>query len=201
MERTDHPAELFPRGGSLRVAGVSRLGGREGDRVVAPEVAQPLAGERVDERAVQLVELVDRQQLDGGDTQLLQVGDLLDQAGEGAGVSYAGGGVDGEAADMQLVEDRVLAVDARADIVGDLRHRSIQQAASAASCPARPKADRTKGPERRGRAGPTRSRSDARGPSGRQRGIRNRTPRAGPPRWMCQLSPVRLTCGLRGISA
>ena len=74
----------------LRAAGgVGRLRGGEGDAVVAPEVAQLLAGQRVDERAVVLVELVDRQQLDGRDAQPLQVGDLLDQAGEGARVRDA----------------------------------------------------------------------------------------------------------------
>ena len=52
---------------ALPVARVGRLGRREGDRVVAPEVPQLLAGQRVDERAVVLVELVDRQQLDGRD--------------------------------------------------------------------------------------------------------------------------------------
>ena len=74
---------------SRPAGGVGGLGGGEGDAVVAPEVAQLLAGERVGERAVALVELVDRQQLDGRDAQLLQVGDLLDQAGEGAGVRDA----------------------------------------------------------------------------------------------------------------
>ena len=76
----------LPVAGVLGGCGVGRLGRGEGDAVVAPEVAQLLAGQRVDERAVVLVELVDRQQLDRRDAERLQVGDLLDQAGEGARV-------------------------------------------------------------------------------------------------------------------
>ena len=132
VERLDHPAELLPGGGVLGVAGIGRLGRAEGDRVVAPEVAELLAGQRVDERAVVLVELVDRQQLDGRHPQRLQVGDLLDQAGVGARVPHAGRGVP---ADVQLVEDRVLAQDApRVEAAGALdlggRAPPVDQAAA-----------------------------------------------------------------------
>src|SRR5207249_2018612 len=106
--RLDHQPELVPGGRALGVAGVRRLGRRVRHRAVAPEVAQTPAGGRVDERAVELVELVDRQQLDRGDAQVLQVRDLLDQAGAGPGVAHAGGRVGGEAAHVQLAEDRVL---------------------------------------------------------------------------------------------
>ena len=57
--------------------------GEESDGVITPGVGQPLAGERVAEGTVELVELEHRQQLDSRDPQLLQVGDLLDEAAIG----------------------------------------------------------------------------------------------------------------------
>ena len=103
----DHVAELVDLAVLAAAGGVGRLGRREGDAVVAPEVPQPLAGLRVGEGTIVLVELVDRQQFDGGDAQLFQIGDLLDQPGKVPGLRDAGGGMAGEAADVQLVDDRV----------------------------------------------------------------------------------------------
>ena len=54
-------------------AGVGRVGREEGHRLVAPVVDE--AGGRG-----QPVELVDGQQLDGGDAQVQQVRDLVDEA-------------------------------------------------------------------------------------------------------------------------
>ena len=89
VEGPDHLAELVDLAVLGAGGGVGGLGGGEGDAVVAPEIAQPLAGVGIDERAIALVELVDRQQFDGRDAQRLQIGNLLDQAGEGARVGDA----------------------------------------------------------------------------------------------------------------
>ena len=67
---------------SRPAGGVGGLGGGEGDAVVAPEIPQLLAGQRVGERAIVLVELVDRQQLDRRDAEAFEIGNLLHQAGE-----------------------------------------------------------------------------------------------------------------------
>ncbi len=123
-----HPAELAERLRSLPVAGVRRLGRRVGDGVVAPEIAKLLARERIDERAVVLVELVDRQEFDGGDAEILEIRDLLDQPAKGAAVADARRLVDREAADVQLVDDGVLARDAGIDVVGPIVERAAQEA-------------------------------------------------------------------------
>src|SRR5262249_10478321 len=67
--------------------GIRGLRRRESDAVVAPEIPQPLAGQRIRERAIVLVELVHRQQLDRGDAELLQVGNLLNGRGELPGLA------------------------------------------------------------------------------------------------------------------
>ena len=107
VQRLHHLLELahdLAAGPGARVGG---LGGEEGHRLVAPEVAQRLAGEQVAARVVALLELRDRHQLDGGDAQLLEVRDLLDDAAEGAGVRDTRARVTGEAADVDLVDHRV----------------------------------------------------------------------------------------------
>ena len=108
VQLADEHLELVDLLAELAVVAVVRLGGEEGDGVVAPGVGQPLAGQRVAERAVELVELHDRQQLDGGDPQLLEVGDLLDEAAIGPGQVALRRVVPGEAADVDLVDDRLL---------------------------------------------------------------------------------------------
>ncbi len=108
VQLADEHLELVDLLADLAEVAVVRLGGEEGDGVVAPGVRQLLARERVAERAVELVELEDRQQLDGGDSQLLQVGDLLDEPAVGAAQVALRRVVPGEAADVHLVDDRLL---------------------------------------------------------------------------------------------
>ena len=69
--------------------GIGGLGGGEGDAVVAPEVPQLLARDRIGERAIVLVEFVHRQQLDRGDAELVQIRNFFDKSGEGAGMGDA----------------------------------------------------------------------------------------------------------------
>ena len=94
-----------------RVDAVARVRGVEAVGAVAPVVAQ--AARRDARRDVLLVERHHRQQLDVRDAELLQVRDLLDQAGEGAGVPHARGRMAREAADVQLVDHGVVQVAAR----------------------------------------------------------------------------------------
>ena len=62
------------------VDAVARLRREVEVRVVAPEVAQRRAVDRVDAANLALVEREHRQQLDGRDPERLEVGDLLDHA-------------------------------------------------------------------------------------------------------------------------
>ena len=116
VQLADEHLELVDLLAELAVVAVVRLGGEERDGVVAPGVGQSLAGERVAERAVELVELHDRQELDGRDPQFLQVGDLLDEAAIGPGQVALRGVVPREAADVHLVDDRLLDRDVRVPV-------------------------------------------------------------------------------------
>ena len=62
------------------------LGAKKARRLIAPEVQQRLAGEGIDAVGVGLFEFVDRKQLDRGHAQLLEVRNLLDESGKGAGI-------------------------------------------------------------------------------------------------------------------
>ena len=83
----------------------ARVGGMRGEErhgLVAPVVDQ--AGRRG-----QAVEREDRQQLDGGDPELDEIRDLVDEpcVGPAPGGRQAGAGVGGEARQMRLVDDRL----------------------------------------------------------------------------------------------
>src|SRR5262245_19610949 len=97
--------DLVELGGT---SGITGLRSGKGDAVIAPEIEEPLAGLGIDERAVALVELVNWQQLDRGDTQLFEVRNLPDDTGVSARMGDAGGGMAGETADVQLVDDGIL---------------------------------------------------------------------------------------------
>ena len=131
VQGLDHVAELVQR--RLRVAAVGRLGGEEGERAVAPEVFQPLAGERVDKGGLVLVELGDRHEFHRGDSQVFEIGDLFDDPAEGAGVFDPGRGVTGEAAHVQFVNDRVLQGDAQRPVALPVVAMAVDQAAGLAA--------------------------------------------------------------------
>ena len=87
VERLDHVAELVMCCAVLGADTVARLRRHMGVGVVAPDSccsSEPSIG--LMPRTLALVEGEDGQQLDRGHAQRLQVGDLLDHAGEGAGV-------------------------------------------------------------------------------------------------------------------
>ena len=77
VERLHHVAELVQGAERIGAGAVGRMGSKEGERAVAPVVGEAKGG-------IVRVELEDRQEFDGGDAQILQVGNLLDQAGVGA---------------------------------------------------------------------------------------------------------------------
>ena len=101
-----HPAEALHLLAELAPLGVAVVGGEEADRVVAPVVAQPA----LDEVGV-VDELVDGQQLDGGDPEALEVLDerRVGDAGVGAPLLHGDVGVpDRGPLHVDLVDDRVL---------------------------------------------------------------------------------------------
>ena len=97
-------ADLLAVGGLRRVGRVRR---EERRRLIAPQVEQRLAGKGIHAIGVGLFKLVDRKQLDRGHAQLLQIGNLLDEPGECAGMRHARRGMPGEAAHVHLVDDAV----------------------------------------------------------------------------------------------
>ena len=103
VKRADHLLEFQHLCAMVANARVRRLGREEAHRVVAPEVPEPLAGLRVAAPRIVLVELLHGHQLDGGDAQILQVRDLLNQTAIGPGRLHAGARIDREPADVQLV--------------------------------------------------------------------------------------------------
>ena len=114
VERLHHVAELGDLRALLRAHAVARLRREVAVRVVAPVVAKLGAVDRVDPAHLALVESEHRQQLDRGDAEVLQVGDLLDDPRERAGMLDARALRAREAADVHLVDDRVA-------------HRSVQR--------------------------------------------------------------------------
>ncbi len=74
VQRLDHVAKL---GEGILAAGVLGVGGKKRHGAVTPVVGEPLGG-------ILRIELEHRQQLDRGDAEGLQVGDLLDEAEVGA---------------------------------------------------------------------------------------------------------------------
>ena len=158
VQRLDHVAELVHRAERVLARAVRLVRREERDRRVAPVV--DLA-----RRTVLGVELEHRQQFDRGDAELLEVRNLLDQAGVGAArlLADAGARMAGEAADVHLVDDGA-------------RRRA---GAAARRPPSRTRPDRRRrssSPSRRCR--PAASRPRGRSPSERPR--RGRTGRAGP---------------------
>ena len=113
VQRIDHRHELALCSAGRRIGGIGGLRGEERHRTVAPEVQQPLAGLGIPPEVLRLVELEERQELDRGDAERLQVRDLLDQAEIGSGMGDAGGRMAREAAQVELVDHPVA--------IGDLR--------------------------------------------------------------------------------
>ena len=107
VKGADEVAEL----GHLVVFGaavsVSAFRGGKGDAVVTPKILEALARVRVDEDAIVLIELEDGEQFDRGDAELLQIGNFLDEPGEGPRLGDQGIGVHREAAHVQFVDDGI----------------------------------------------------------------------------------------------
>ncbi len=98
VQRLDHVAKLGER---IIAAGVLRVRGEKGHGAVTPVVGEPLW-------CILGIELEHRQQLDGGDAEGLQVGDLLDKPEIGAAqrrINPRAGGF-GKPPQMQLIDHR-----------------------------------------------------------------------------------------------
>ena len=100
VQRLDHVAKLVDRAERILARAVRLVRREERNRRIAPVVDEPGG-------AVLGVELEDRQQFDRGDAELLQIRNLLDQAGIRAArlLRDAGAGMAGEAAHVHLVDD------------------------------------------------------------------------------------------------
>ncbi len=87
------------------ICDIGGVGGEKAHGIVAPVVqklfAVHLSG------GYGLIELKDGHQLHRVDSQLFQIGDFFHQPGEGAAMGHTGGGMEGEAPDMQLIDDQV----------------------------------------------------------------------------------------------
>ena len=104
VEGLDQHLQLIVLVGFL-IGDIVGVGGKEAHRIIAPVVQELLA---VHLPGVDgLVEFEDGHQLHRVDPQLLQIGNLLHQAREGARIGDAGGGMVGEAAHMELIDDQV----------------------------------------------------------------------------------------------
>ncbi len=102
----DEVFQLVPLPVILGGGGVAGVGGEKAHRAVAPVVIELLP---VHLPVVQhLVELENGHELNGVHPQLLKVVQLFHQSGEGAGAGHPRGGVLGEAAHVELVDDEVL---------------------------------------------------------------------------------------------
>ena len=174
MERLDHVPEFVEDRKRFLARAVRVMRRKERDRLVSPVV-------HAARRRMLRIELKHRQQLHGGDAQVLQVGNLLDQAGVGPSLPgrHPGAGMPGEAADVKLVDDRLgeraaesahrLPSRSRRDPPrrSSSRMRRCRRAASrrpGRRCRGR----RRRG--RRGRGGLSRHRTGARGPARTVRG-------------------------------
>ena len=103
-----HVLQLVHLHGEASRRGVGGLGCEESDVAVAPQVVERMAVDGRGAVVLELVELVYGHQLDAVHAQLLQVGNLLDDAGEGAAMPDARGRAAREVAHVHLVHDEVV---------------------------------------------------------------------------------------------
>ena len=101
MECLDHIPKFFDRAERRLLRAVGLVWREIRDRRVSP-VVDPSG------RAIVGVELKDREQLDGGDAEFVEIGDLLNKAGVSAASSFvdARRGMTRKAAHVHFVDDR-----------------------------------------------------------------------------------------------
>ena len=100
VQRLDHIAKFIHRAKRILTRAVGLVRRKERDRRIAPVID-------FSRRAVLGIELEHRQQFDGRDAELLEIGNLLDQTGIGPAfvLSDAGTGMAGEAAHVHFIDD------------------------------------------------------------------------------------------------
>ena len=142
MQGLDHVPEFIAMGPGLGADAIARVRGIEAVGAVAPKIAQAQIPHALG--YILVIEGHDRHQLDMGDAEGLEVGDLFDQPQKGARVPHARGGMTGEATDVQLVDDHLLRRQARGGVAlpvivvandhgagGVMGHDALPQAAPA----------------------------------------------------------------------
>ncbi len=100
VQRLDHVAEFIERRGRVAMHRVTRMRRKKAERLITPVVDEP-GGRRA------IVEREDREQLDCGNAEILQISDLVDHAGERTAPrgGHAGTRIARESADVQFVDD------------------------------------------------------------------------------------------------
>ena len=106
LQKLDHLLQLPTLTVVLCRSGIAGVRGKKSHRVVAPVFVQPLPLIRM--TVCDLVEFKDRQQLHCRDAQLLQIRNLLDDPRKGSGIRNAAGGILRKAANMELINYRIL---------------------------------------------------------------------------------------------
>ena len=121
MQPRDHVLEF----GNVAAREIARIGGEKAQRLIAPEIHQPL----FDQKAV-VQEGLHRQQLDRGDAELLQMLQhrVRGQRQEAARMGHLGVKL-GQALDMRLVDDRLRDRRARGVVVAPGEGRVLDHAA------------------------------------------------------------------------
>ena len=127
MQRLDHRLELLDLPAALAAAGVLVVRGEEPDGIVPPVVAEPLV-----EQMLGMDELVDGQELDGGDPEHLQMLDGRRRGHPGIFAPLILGDLRvplGESLDVDLVDHRVVPGMAESPVVAPVEVRVRDYAA------------------------------------------------------------------------
>ena len=106
LQKLDHLLQLPALTVVLCRGGIAGIRGKKGHRVVAPVFVQPFSLIRM--AVCDLVKFKDRQQLHCRDAQLLQIRNLLNDPRKGSGIRNTAGGILGKAANMELINHRIL---------------------------------------------------------------------------------------------
>jgi hypothetical protein len=106
MELSNHRLEFVNLSAGL--GRIALFGREEGGSVVAPVIPQQRSRRRIDAADRRFVELLDRQQLDGRDAQLAEIGDLLNQPNIRPGMLDGRRPADGEPAQVRFIDNRLV---------------------------------------------------------------------------------------------
>ena len=112
MEGLNHVAKLVDVGAGLRTGAKAVMGSEIANGAIAPVVNELFTIVFLDDLLA--IKTEHRQELDSGDSQLLQIGNLLDHTRKGTWMRDSTGGTLGKATNMHLIDD-------------GFRHRDLQR--------------------------------------------------------------------------